>query len=357
MRVIQHKSNKQRKDLPLVRRLQLLRVHVESSVQFSTTMSQLTLSKISEILDARLNDNHGLEFNVRLAGENGTTWIEQDRIAAQTLNCKKFRTFYQTKDQSIQTATGLIQHLKQQMQANEFHNNINDENISQSSCESMVKVKLGSKTLSYSIDRLRSLSYFKALLSDRWLKNRDLQETTIDILSENRNLNNNNGEFNFTHLDWLLKCALLETIPHDMPAELGILEGLINCDDYLMDKQDSIVNVDSLADFLSNMRPRFTRDDHQRLLSNTNNDILKKALNIFNQQMESKINQMRLELIDNHASIVGMRDIVFDNKTAFLLLKEKLKIILEKNGNNDSSIRIRIKDFNSNRKQDYMHLI
>ena len=200
------------------------------------------------------------------------------------------------------------------------------------------------------------------MFSDRWMKNRNLEKTTIDIFGENNdndsNSNNNNNihTFNFIHLKWLLKCAKVSKIGVDLPRDCELIEGLINCNDFLRNKQDSIINVETLVNYFKTSKPRRSPSDTRKLKQQATNTVLIQPLNTYIQELHDKLQkfEMRRDLANNHSTIESLSRIRFDNTTAMLLLKEKLQFEIEKNAQ-EKTISIKIKNFTN--RNDYVSLI
>ena len=64
-------------------------------------MANLIAQNIVEIFDAKIDQGQLLQFHVRINGENGTSWVSENLFARQTLNSRKFKTFYYTDNASI----------------------------------------------------------------------------------------------------------------------------------------------------------------------------------------------------------------------------------------------------------------
>ena len=235
------------------------------------------------------------------------------------------------------------------------------ESTSRNVYNKSITVQIGSNQLSFPIHKLRSLSYFNAMFSQRWLNNRNLKTTTIDIFGDYNSTNDHVTQskqvetpFQFIHLKCLLKCVEKKQIPSKLPPQLNLLEGLINCNDFLMNKQDCVITVDSLINYFKNVKPRLTIKQKTYLFEKTSNQMLRQALILYNKQFDTKMNEMRLELAKNHSSIQSFSDIKFDDKTAFALLKEKFKIKLRKSA---SGKRLKIKISNFTNKENYFALL
>ena len=354
-------------------------------------MARLTCNNIEEILNVRLNSVQELEFEIRPQGENGTRWVNEHSIARQTLNCNKFKNFYLKKAESITSADDLKQFLVEQQIAlkqdeNEDKNQDagdldgSDQQLQQLSPDTMVKVKLGDQIKSLPIGKLQLLSYFKALLSDRWISNRNLRTTTIDIfgdgsnnvnISHNNNRGNNsedngdqvnqsnmnvNGQINFVHLQLLIKCAEKGKMIPNIRATGEILDGLANCNDFLMNKEDSVITVENLVSYFKNYncKPKLNARQREIILQHTNNNTLKEAMRQYINELENKMGKIRLHIVNNSSRIRSMSNIKFDGETAFLLLKQRLTFQIKPNTNRN---RISIKIINFTNTQEYTRLI
>ena len=337
----------------------------------------LTSYDVDEVVDARLDEDEHLEFEIRSSKSSGTKWIKATRISTRTMTANRFQQFYNQIDESINSPSDLKNFLKtddvghdeneqeedgdgdgdkDEDDGDSDQNNDQDE----SKHQTQIKLKFGSQTEAFSMESLQSLSYFKAMFANRWSQHscRDLQQTPIDILGgNNSNSSNNSNQFDFNHLKLLLKCVELNKIPQDLSPNCKLLDGLIACHDFFMNKDDGIINQDSLIDYLTNVKPRLTYQQRQELLAKTTNKIFKQALISYNGELNDEMKEMRLQLVNHHSSVRSMAKIEFDPETAFLLLKQKFKVnIKKKNNHNRTRLHVKIVNYTGNKK-DYSNLI
>ena len=330
-------------------------------------MSKLTSSDIDQVLNARLNDDGELEFAICLAISKETNWIKATRISKSTMKSKLFQEFYNTIDKNINSPSDLEEFLSNNNNnhnsKNENENEEEDENDGKQSRK--IELKLGTKIKMFDFERLQSLSYFKAMFSQRWLQNRNLEQTTIDIFGrqsmdnniniDNCNIDDNyNDTFDFDHLEWLLNCCQIGKIPQNLPAICELLEGLIACHDFFMNKEDEIINEKSLIDYLTNVKPRLRANQRQKLMVKASNKLLQQALNRYDEELNEEMIQMRLELVDCYSSIRSINNIRFDPETSFVLLKEKFDLTITPS-QNINVVEIKINNFT--KKEDYLNLI
>ena len=320
-------------------------------------LSKFVSSDIEDVINVRLCEDNVLEFKIHPSGENGTMWIKENTIARQTLRSKKFKSFFENQGDNIHDSDDLRNLLKENININQ-HDLDDDVDIDESKEHGkMIKLKIKNKTALFSIEQLRVLSYFNVMFCDRWMKNRNLEKTIIDIFGENNDNSsniNNIHSFDFIHLKWLLKCGKVSKIRDDLPRDCELIEGLINCNDFLMNKQDSIINVETLVDYFKTSKPRMSPSDTRKLKQEATNTVLLQALNCYIQELDDKLQEMRRDLANNHSTIESLSRIRFDNTTALLLLKEKLQFEIEKNVQ-EKTTSIMIKNFTN--KDDYVSLI
>ena len=332
-------------------------------------MPKFVSNDIEDVINVRLCEDDLLEFKIHPSGENGTMWIKESVIARQTLRSKKFKSFFENQGDDICDIDDLRNLLKENINQNDDYdddveeesedNNMNANETKADDCE-RIKIKINNKIKWCGIKSLRKLSYFDAMFSDRWMKNRDLKTAAIDLFGENNsnsndNSNNNdNNNFDFIHLEWLLKCVKVSKIRDDLPRDCELIEGLINCNDFLMNKQDSIINVESLVKYFKKSKPRMTPDERRLLRRDAKHPVLKQALKNYKQEFVDKIQEMRTDLANNHSTIQSLSKIQFDNKTAIMLLKEKLKFTIKKIENR-KILSISIENFTNT--QDYINLL
>ena len=189
------------------------------------------------------------------------------------------------------------------------------------------------------------------------MSDKDLTTTTIDVFGNN-DQSSTQVAFDFDHLEWLLKCAELGKISLKLPTQRDILEGLINCNDFLMNKQDSIVNVNSLINYFKNVKPKLNGKQRRSLLQDTNNNTLKHAMARYTKQLEIKMSQMRQELAKSHSQIQSISNIQFDSDTAFILLQQKFKTsVTALIDRHDRRRKIRIQICGFTDKSEYLNLI
>lgn len=208
-----------------------------------------------------------------------------------------------------------------------------------------ITVKINRKEESISKKKLKLLSYFRSIFAQRWSSNRSSALTAINIGEDLK--------FDCTHLKWLLKCVSLGKISLNSSWGPKNLEGLINCDDFFTDKQESVINTHSIIEYIESVVPR-PNIQQRLLLQKTKNAKLKTAMERYVQQSQKKIKEMQLELVKNHSKIQAMDHIRLDHDTSFMLLKEKLKFNYEKY---KYTKLFKIKIINFRNKEEYMNLI
>ena len=318
-------------------------------------MAKLLSKDIGEILDARLDCKCQVEFQIKsTAAIKNTTliWLEEKSISKNTLRSNLFCSFYQNIDSSIHSIHDLRTHL---IALKNSSNNANDSNVSSNDNHDKVlkiKVKIKETEETFGIKKLKSISYFNAMLSDRWLKDRDLDNTTIDVFGDNNNSNSSNScGFNCTILKWLLECVALGKITPDLPPEIQYLHPLIECHDYFMNKQDSIISIDSLIGYFNSIKP-LTIKQRQVLFNTTTSDVLKQAIATLNKELNDEMDKMRKDMVNNISTIKSFENIRFDQKTAIMLLNEKLQFSESLTTNSRRQLAIRIKLRNNHIKKE-----
>ena len=122
----------------------------------------IKIDTIESVFETRLDTNDRLEFEARFAGENGVTWVAEQRLSEDVLRSTKFRQFYNKIKNDINDINTLRDFLcKQQIEQFAKDSDIKlDDNENQSI---KIKVKIGTQTKSFDIEELRSLSYFDTL--------------------------------------------------------------------------------------------------------------------------------------------------------------------------------------------------
>lgn len=176
--------------------------------------------------------------------------------------------------------------------------NINDYNP----LKTIVKVFIGSTCKYYDVERLKQLSYFDALLSSRWQQRMNsiasgivIFENSSNINTGNNNSNNqdekknsdaeqlqqsinnsgsiNNFPFQLEHIDYLLQTIESRSIPLCMPCSGSMLDQLINCYQFMMNKECIVINSDIIATYLKRIQPPLFMKDLQLLLKSVNSKI------------------------------------------------------------------------------------
>lgn len=111
-----------------------------------------------------------------------------------------------------------------------------------------ITVKINNTIDTFSMNDLKFVSYFNALLTPRWTKNE------MNNLSSKNNCNNlfeiqNIKHWNVNHLRCLIECIKNdENIPCNVPSDISFILSLIECDNFLMNRQ--VITCDKLIDFL-----------------------------------------------------------------------------------------------------------
>ena len=160
------------------------------------------------------------------------------------------------------------------------------------------------------------------MFSKRWLNNnKNSQSRSINLFGNTSdNANNSNVNFTIYDISVLLKCVEMQKIPLNVTPQCDVLEGLINCNDFLMNKQDSVITVESLINFFKTVKPRFTRKQKYRILRKAKNELLIKALKIYEKEWDDKMENMRQDMAKNHVNIRSINNVAFDHKTSLLII-------------------------------------
>lgn len=292
---------------------------------------------IAKVLNARLGSNNEVEFHIQqslASGDDETVWVSEKQIARRSLRSKLFRRFYATIPH-VYSIDGLRSYFLQnhndsnilsQNNLNQNNSLIDIEDNNDDGKVKTVKIKIGETTQIFAIKRLKLLSYFQAMFSDRWLNHR-----------KNNNMNNNSDEndeiidvcgndcgFECKHVRQLLRCVKAGQLRLDVQAKSEILDPLIACHDFFMNKEDAIITVESLINYFKSIKP-LTVIERRNLLNTAKNDTLKKALSLAIGELNNAMEKVKQGMINNISDIKSLGVIKFDEKTAIMLLNEKLK--------------------------------
>ena len=137
---------------------------------------------IIAVTDARLNlqaDN--VEYLVTVKDDDAdelemTVYVSQTKLSHQTLQSNVFETFFKSKGNNISTNHQLKLYLKQQLLQSQPFNP-----------DTQVKIELINDVEIFTIDKLKQLSYFNAMFSDRWMNNRNKNEIIKPFVNNNEN--------------------------------------------------------------------------------------------------------------------------------------------------------------------------
>ena len=225
-----------------------------------------------------------------------------------------------------------------------------EKSETEESVDDIVTLEIGNQTQRFNVNSLKRLSFFNAMFSKRWINDNTNKEKCIKIFGTNNNNTNSNDNsndnfaFGLKDLNLLLKCQENAQIPFNLKPDCNILEGLIKCNDYL---SSNIINEESLIEYFKKLKPRMNFKQRNELINNTNNNLLKNALNKLNNAINDKMDATRNEFALNHSKLVSLENITFDNKTANKLFIEKYKIKCEYLNNNYTKLKISISNFTS----------
>ena len=319
-------------------------------------------------------------------------------INHNTLSSKKFTSFYTQQDSNVKDLPGLVSFLKRNEQDSLSNNNnentsvqneivrnresqpqqrqlqeidvdleqlLQEKNNNNNQNGIIIKLQIGSVTKQYQLSQLRQLSYFNVMFSQRWMENRNKNDT-IKIFhdnndDENTNNDNTNVIFGFGDLDRLLKCVRTREIPNDTKPERDILEGLLKCHDYCMNGNDTVLNENILIGYLKHCKPPMTWKQQSDMIEETQHPLLKSSLTKVQHQLHGKIENMRLKLADWYSNDDNYNEsnvkIEFDAQTASVIFNAKLKFSCSPRtyvGSAKKSVEITILNFTN--KDEYLAL-
>ena len=238
----------------------------------------------------------------------------------------------------------------------------------------------------FSKNELLQLSYFENLFSERWAK---IEDSSNSSPNNNANEHNDNHHHNDNHdhnhsrnkhnkhknnnsdgnivklfgnspelfderdLHLLLRCVGLGHIPYNDGEKWDVskLDGLANCGDFLTSNNDNFVlNTASLIDYFKKRVPRITHPERQDLLNRAKSQLLRNALNEWNNELMNRIEEHRQNMVSKHSSLNLCRARL-DPQTAIAIFIAKFKLEMQ---HRRGKIIIKIVDFTN--KEEYLNL-
>ena len=209
---------------------------------------------------------------------------------------------------------------------------------------SNITITIGDERAVFDVAELQTLHYFQACLSDRWNnhnnankenENNDDNKPQIHKIDDNHcKKDKSHSEinvfsdselavFNCSDLKLLLLCARIHHIPYDLVPDFKVLEGLIRCDDYCTGKDENIIKVDILVDYLKNAVPCINQEIINKWLARGNDEdnhngfnykLFRLAAMKFQQWKTEKITQLKNEICQDYYKVKGK--LIVDSKTA-----------------------------------------
>ena len=229
---------------------------------------------------------------------------------------------------------------QQPAQANNHITKVNNTGTNQMT----ITIAIGSSHQTYSIDQLKHLTFFNALLSDRWLSNTDITKP-IQILPINSNNNEstfmhqfvlNSKQFNFNcdDLSLLLQCLKQNQIPcHLLKPQLDKIESLLYCNDFLNptssnsndnDSKDSkhknILTSKVLIKYFRQCKNQsLNKETLQSFMNNCTHPMLKYVLNQLNNEYTKALKNAQIQVAKLVPSLdyTKLKNISFKTNEAF----------------------------------------
>ena len=153
----------------------------------------------------------------------------------------------------------------------ESKNQVSDDGLDDSDIDlpSISLVTIGNETIGFEKDRLRSISYFGALLSERW---QSRQNSSSIILFGNDQIGT---PFTMNDFQNFLICLEDGKMPLSMACNSNTIDRLVECDEYLMSGEEQLINQNMFIEYFQNIS--LDVNDARRLITNTSKALVRQA--------------------------------------------------------------------------------
>ena len=169
-----------------------------------------------------------------------------------------------------------------------------------------IKVRLGKETCSFTIDELEAMQYFEILFSDRWHGTPE-KGSIVTPFDEKEPL------FTISDMKLLLRVISHKKIPSDLRLSVQQMQQLINCDTFLMGREN-IVDEVMLIEYLKNAKNGWNADQRDKMEEECTNQILKHAFKTYNNELNKLKNELRSKIV-GRAHKINLNLIGFDGGT------------------------------------------